>query len=164
MAFKRMTNQYTPWALLVIGIVLLGLGLAFVLFRDGAGPTIAVTSGISPDTTVTTTPGQTALGSDVIDSFFLGSGAVLILTAAFYPRISKIGLPGGGSIELNPVVQAKMAAAVGSKLNNPEQIAAAYHAATATLANQFWGAPAAPSDEAIENAASAAAAMFTDDR
>jgi hypothetical protein len=142
--------------LLILGLGLVAVGLVLVLYRSGVGPSVVTTTGGTPDTTVTTTSGQTALGSDTIDSFFLGSGLVLILVSAFYDRITSIGLPGGGSIALSPVAQAKVAAAVGKNLPDSEQIADAYKHAVATLSAQFWGYPATPSDEAIEAAAATA--------
>jgi hypothetical protein len=139
--------------LVILGIVLVAGGVLLVVLRFGAGPTKVTTTGTTPDTIVKTTTGQTALGSDTIDSFFLGSGLILILVSAFYDRITSIGLPGGGTIALSPVAQAKVAAAVGENLQNSEQIETAYKAAVATLSSEFWGYPATPSDEAIKEAA-----------
>jgi hypothetical protein len=140
-------------ALLIVGLGLIGIGLGLVFARSGVGLSKVVTKGVAPKTTVITTAGQTALGSDTIDSFFLGSGVVLLLVSALYDRITSIGLPGGGSIALSPVAQAKVAAAVGKNLQDPEKIATAYQHAVATLSTQFWGYPASPSNEAIEAAA-----------
>jgi hypothetical protein len=151
----------TQALLLLFGVALVALGFVFILARSGVGPSTVVTTGTSPDTTVVTTAGHTALGSDTIDSFLLSGGVVLILVGAFYPRISKIGLPGGGSIELTPVAQAKVAAAVGKDLQDPDQISAAYQQAVANLTTQFWGDPATPSDEAIQRAALAAKDLIT---
>jgi hypothetical protein len=142
--------------LLILGVVLVGVGLLLVFLRFGAGPSTVTTKGTTTNMTVTTTPGPTALGSDTIDSFFLGSGLILILVSAFYDRITSIGFPGGGTIALSPVAQAKVAAAVGKNLQNSKQIAAAYKHAVATLSTEFWGYPATPSDEAIEAAATSA--------
>lgn len=159
---KSPEKRYEYWAqagLVALGIGFLVIGFVFVFARSGVGPTTVTTSGTSPDTTVITTAGHTALGSDVIDSFFLGAGVILVLSGAFYSRISKIGLPGGGSIELSPIAQAKLAGSVGAQLKDPEQIELAYTHAISTLTDQFWGTRAKPSDEAIEAAASAARDM-----
>jgi len=160
MAEMTTRDRVASVALVVFGAALLGIGLLLVLLAHGAGPTTVATTGSVPDTTVITTPGHAALGSDVIDSFFLGAGAILLLSGIFYSRVSKIGLPGGGSIELNPVVQAKVAAAIGSKLNDPDQIAAAYHIATANLVGRTGEDPAAPSNAVIEAAAVHATSMI----
>lgn len=91
---KRTTERLAPWFLFVFGLALLAVGLFLVFDRSGAGPTTVVTTGVAPHTETVTTPGRTALGSDTVEAFFLGSAVVLILTGFFYPRISKIGLPG----------------------------------------------------------------------
>ena len=49
-------------------------------------------------TTATTEPGTAR--SDTIPALLLGTGALLLLVAAFWGRIEEIGLPGGGSIKL----------------------------------------------------------------
>jgi hypothetical protein len=155
-------QRLAPVVLFIIGIVFIAIGIFLVFDRSGVGTSQVITTGTAPHTTVTTIPGHTALGSDVVDSFFLGAGAILVLTGAFYSRISKIGLPGGGSIELTPVAQAKVAAAIGAKLSDPDKIAAAYAKTTKTLADQYWGAPMTPSGVSIASAVDLALAGLTE--
>ncbi len=153
---KQSTERLAPAILFLFGLALLAVGLVLVFLRAGPGPSTVVTTGVAPHTSVVTTPGKTALGSDVVDSFFLGSAVVLILTGLFYPRISKIGLPGGGSIELTPEAQAKVAQAVAAEVSDPTKVAAAYHATTTALKGQYWGTPLEPPDDAISAAVEAA--------
>jgi hypothetical protein len=158
---KSLAERIAPWLVGALGVILLVIGISIVLARTGVGPTTVTTSGTAPDTTVVTTPGKTALGSDVIDSFFLGTGAVLVLVGAFYPRISKIGLPGGASLEfLTPDIQSKMAGYVGQKLSDPAKIATAYTATSFALASQYRSTQVPPTDDDIQATVAAVTASL----
>jgi hypothetical protein len=83
-------NEALRVGLLLAGVVFILVALALIFWAEGSGAMRVVTTGQTPDTTVTTYPGHTARGSDTLDIFLLGVGLVLLLTGAFYYRISRI--------------------------------------------------------------------------
>jgi len=100
----------------------------------------------------TTTPGEPTLRSEAVAATLFGLGALLLLCGVFFPRISKITLPGGAGIELiAPETQAKVvektvaqAMAVGLALE-PKTLAVIYRDSIATL----LGAAGAPPPAAM---------------
>jgi hypothetical protein len=150
-------NERLRIALLALGAIFIVVALVFIFWAEGSGAMRVVTTGTAPDTTVTTYPGHTARGSDTLDIFLLGVGLVLLLTGAFYYRISKIGLPGGGEIDLTPAASAQLADQVKQQVGeDPQQFERAYHKAVATLSADYWGKVASPPKSRLERAAAAA--------
>jgi hypothetical protein len=155
---KSLAERIAPWLVGALGVILLVIGFSIVMARTGVRPTTVTTSGTAPDTTVVTTPGKTALGSDVIDSFFLGTGALLILVGVFFPYISKIGLPGGASLELN--TQARVAGLLAKNLNDHTKIGPAFAATTAALTSQYRLTQVPPTDDDIQATVAAVTASL----
>lgn len=154
---KEDRNEALRMGLLLAGVVFILLALALIFWAEGSGPMRVVTTGHAPDTTVTTYPGHTARGSDTLDIFLLGVGLVLLLTGAFYYRISKIGLPGGAEIDLTPAASAQLADQVKQQVgDDPQKFERAYHKAVATLSSDYWGRVASPPKSRLERAAAAA--------
>ena len=150
-------NERTRLGLFVAGSLFILIALALIVWAEGAGATRVVTTGTAPDLTVTTYAGHTARGSDTLDVFLLGVGVVLVLAGAFYSRITKIGLPGGGEIDLAPADSAKLAdhvkKAVGPDAQKFEQ---AYPIALVLAAEHSERQDCQPPDHALEAAADAA--------
>lgn len=141
-------------ALLAVGALFIAVALGLIIWAEGAGPTRVVTTGTSPQITVTTFPGHTARGSDTLDIFLLGVGLVLLLAGAFYYRITRIGLPGGGEIDLTPVASAQLADQVKKQVgDDPQTFERAYRRALASLSADYWGKVASPPPERLATAA-----------
>jgi hypothetical protein len=82
--------------------------------------TRTITKSPSQQTTVETTTGHPARGSDTLAMFGFGVGIVLLFTGLFYGNISEITLPGGGGIKISPTTQAKVAGQVSTKFGESE--------------------------------------------
>jgi hypothetical protein len=93
--------------LIVIGVVLIGLtvGLRAIITTTNKETVREGTS--APKVTKTETP----FLSDSLLAALLGLGGVLVVSGAFYNRISKITLPGGAGIELKDIEEAAHAVA-----------------------------------------------------
>jgi hypothetical protein len=150
-------NESLRLGLLAAGVIFILIALALIFWAEGSGAMRVITTGHAPDTTVTTYPGHTARGSDTLDIFLLGVGLVLLLTGAFYYRISKIGLPGGAEIDLTPAASAQLADQVKQQVgDDPQKFERAYHKAVATLSADYWGKVASPPKSRLATAAAAA--------
>jgi cytoskeletal protein RodZ len=85
------------------------------------------------DSSVATTPSDNVIGT------MLGLSAFLVIVGAFFPRITKIVLPGGGEVDMSATDAAKAVAAVRSAVptlvgpNAPPADVAALTAAATTL-------------------------------
>ena len=84
----------------------------------GAATVAPVTTSSDSRTTTTKETSQQGLPSDAIVGTLLGTAAILFLTGAFFPRITKISLSGVGEIDLALASQIteKLTAHVGARL------------------------------------------------
>jgi hypothetical protein len=157
--------------LLIMGVLFVLAGGGLVGLAKGPGKSTTTTTATTTttdkktqsETTVTATPGNQARGSDTLDVFLLGWGVVLVLSGAFYERITKIVFPGGAEIELTPAASAKLAEHVKKQVvdsEDPHAFELAYRKALEVLAARYWGKTASPPDEELRLAAVAATARF----
>jgi hypothetical protein len=135
--------------LAALGLLLVSIALASVFGAwDSSKPTTTVdrsTSNASaPTATNVTTDDKTVTAptapSDAIVTALLGSGLVLLIVGAFFPRITAINFPGGGGVTVAPRDHAALAAEFAAHVSKemarakPAQIRLAYLDATARFA------------------------------
>jgi hypothetical protein len=114
---------------------------------------------------VTTIPGHAARGGSTIDIFLLSAGLVLILSAAFYGRLTEIDLPGGVALKLAATAaKAREAAtrALQSRHPNapPDLVEQAYINTLNILSRNYAAARVLPPDAAFAQAATQAVAQI----
>jgi hypothetical protein len=154
--------------LLILGIAALGVAVAAIVvgqYSPGTSTT-SVMSGSLPGTgtqtesagsTSVTTASTSTVPSDSVLTALVVIGAVAILAAIFYSRITKIVLPGGGEIDLsatevekqNDLIAQRVSAVAGDANPAPDFVAAAttsVHRRLRTLKEQRNGAPLADAD------------------
>jgi hypothetical protein len=106
-------------------------------------------------TTVTVRPSSQPVGSDTLDVALLGIGIVLVLSGAFYARLTEVDFPGGGGLKLGPVASAKLAqkaaATAGSDKREQRRL---IQQTLIELDKNYWGAPAEPDPEVLDQALS----------
>jgi hypothetical protein len=109
------TEHIAFWQILlsIFGAIVLASGvvLEIVLLSYHSTSTTITTGG-----TIVTTTGPSAPSASLVTSCIV-VGAVLILAASFFSRISKVSLPGG--YELDFENSAKLAAAIAQKTSDP---------------------------------------------
>jgi hypothetical protein len=174
--------------LALAGCLFVLAGVLLVFFGTGGGPSSVTThASTNPTSTTTTTtpaaspggtptvnstvtgggtvtkvravPGRPARGSDTLETFLIGYGAILILCGVFYDRIKKVDLPGGGGFELTPASEEKLTDEIKKKSTRelePHELERALRRAEGELLKQYWGKRAAPSDDALTDAATKA--------
>jgi hypothetical protein len=113
--------------------------------------TRTITKSPSQDTTVETTSGHPARGSDTLAMFGFGVGIILLFSGLFYGNLSEITFPGGGGIKLSPTTQAKVAGQVSTKVGESEAYLAqsAYLLALMKLAERAPSRGVEPAPESI---------------
>jgi hypothetical protein len=130
-----------------------------VLTHTPKNATRTITKSPSQQTTVETTPGHPARGSDTLAMFGFGVGIVLLFTGLFYGNISEITFPGGGGIKVSPTTQAKVAGQVSTRFGESEADFArsAYLLALTKLSEAAPRGRAEPAPESIALAVDEAA-------
>lgn len=154
---EKPKRKVLPSALVVLGLASFALGAVVWLDTGAPGsskvektsttlvtkPADAAASGTTTTevrSLDTTSPGTSSIRSEAVAATLFGLGAILMLCGAFFPRISKVSLPGGGGFELlAPPDQARVvertaqaAKQQGLELE-PERLAALYRTAIEEL-------------------------------
>jgi hypothetical protein len=119
-------------ALTILGAVAIAAGLAVeVAAVNYHQVTQAIVTGTSPDTVTTTVTGPSAPPTALITGL-VAAGVILLMIAAFFPRISKVIFPWGG--ELDFATSAALTGVIATKTNNAAEAARLYKGAAAAIA------------------------------
>jgi|SRR5580692_5054433 hypothetical protein len=119
-------------ALTVLGAASILAGLAIELVAVNYHQvTQASVTGTSPDTVTTTVTGPSAPPSALITGL-VGAGVILLMIAAFFPRISKVVFPWGGELDFG--TSAALTGVIATKTSDAVEAEKLYKGAAAAIA------------------------------
>lgn len=119
-------------ALTILGAVGIVAGLAIELVAVNYHQvTQATVTGASPDTVTTTVTGPSAPPTGLTTGL-VGAGVILLMVAAFFPRISKVVFPWGGELDFG--TSAALTGVIATKTSNAAEAERMYKGAAAAIA------------------------------
>jgi hypothetical protein len=119
-------------ALTILGAASIVAGLVIELVAlNYHQVTQAIVTGTSPDTVTTTVTGPSAPPSALITGL-VGAGVILLMIAAFFPRISKVVFPWGGELDFG--TSAALTGVIATKTSDAAEAEKLYKGAAAAIA------------------------------
>jgi hypothetical protein len=118
-------------ALTILGAVGIVAGLVIeVVAVNYHQVTQATVTGTSPDTVTTTVTGPSAPPTALITAL-VWAGVILLMIAAFFPRISKVVFPWGGELDFG--TSAALTGVIATKTSDPAEAEKLYKGAAAAI-------------------------------
>jgi hypothetical protein len=120
-------------ALTILGAIGIVAGLAVELVAVNYHQvTQAIVTGSSPDTVTTTVTGPSAPPTALITGL-VAAGVILLMIAAFFPRITKVVFPWGGELDFG--TSAALTGVIATKTSNAAEAERLYKGAAAAIAS-----------------------------
>jgi hypothetical protein len=119
--------------LTILGAIAIVAGLAVeVVAVNYHQVTQAIVTGTSPDTVTTTVTGPSAPPSALITGL-IAAGVILLMIAAFFPRITKVVFPWGGELDFG--TSAALTGVIATKTSDAAEAERLYKGAAAQIAS-----------------------------